>query len=60
MSFAVSHTIMQRAIEILEADEDIGICLECGEEQPAEKDARGYECDSCGEPEVYGAMEILV
>lgn len=51
---------IDRAMQIIEADEDIGICLICGNEQVAEPDARKYICDSCGQPEVYGAYEILI
>ena len=41
--------------------QSIGVCLDCGEEStyPVEPDARGYECESCGEPSVYGAEELL-
>ena len=38
-----------------------GFCLACGEEADGcEPDARGYECDSCGKRQVYGAAEILM
>ena len=37
-----------------------GICKACGETQEGcEPDARGYECEGCGEFEVYGAEELL-
>lgn len=42
-------------------NEDGGFCLACGE--PAygiEPDARRYECESCGERQVYGVDELLV
>jgi hypothetical protein len=43
------------------ADEGIGFCLACGEEQAGcEPDAREYECESCGAYKVYGAEEILL
>jgi len=48
-----------RATEILMADEDIGICKSCGAEQPAEQDARDYECEACGEMTVQGAMVLI-
>jgi anaerobic ribonucleoside-triphosphate reductase len=48
-----------RATEILMADEDIGICEACGEEQAAEQDARNYECEACGEARVQGAMVLI-
>jgi hypothetical protein len=38
-----------------------GFCLACGEEaMGCEPDARAYECESCGEREVYGAAELLI
>ena len=38
-----------------------GFCMACGEEADGcEPDARGYECESCEEMEVYGAEEILM
>lgn len=38
-----------------------GFCLACGEEQEGcEPDARGYTCESCDEPAVYGAEEVLM
>ncbi len=48
--------------EMIAADEDyIGFCLECGEEREAcEPDARNYECDGCGEKQVFGASEIIM
>jgi hypothetical protein len=38
-----------------------GLCVACGLEQGGcEPDAEGYECESCGEPRVFGAEELLV
>lgn len=38
-----------------------GFCLACGNEADScEPDAAGYECEACGEPEVYGSDEILL
>lgn len=38
-----------------------GICRACGEDAyQVEPDARRYECECCGEREVYGAEELLV
>lgn len=37
-----------------------GFCIQCGNEQEGcEPDAREYKCESCGEPAVYGACELL-
>jgi hypothetical protein len=38
-----------------------GFCIACGEDADGcEPDARGYECESCGRPKVYGAEELLL
>lgn len=38
-----------------------GFCRACGDEAyGVEPDARAYECESCGESEVYGVEELLV
>ena len=38
-----------------------GICLACGEIQPGcEPDARGYECEVCGEKKVFGLEEAMM
>ena len=38
-----------------------GFCIACGEEADGcEPDARGYECEACGENKVYGAEELLI
>ena len=37
-----------------------GFCVGCGEEAyGVEPDARRYTCESCGEPKVFGAEELL-
>lgn len=38
-----------------------GICIVCGNDQEGcEPDARNYECEACGEPQVFGAEELLM
>jgi hypothetical protein len=38
-----------------------GSCLACGAEADGcEPDAEQYTCESCGQPAVYGAAEILI
>ena len=38
-----------------------GFCIACGEEASGvEPDARKYECESCGEKQVYGAEELVM
>ena len=37
-----------------------GFCLACGEEAyDCEPDARNYECEVCGENQVFGAEEVM-
>ena len=51
-----------QAIERRESSLDNpGFCIACGHEQEGcESDARGYECEECGEGRVYGAEEVLL
>jgi hypothetical protein len=50
-----------RIFEAVESDEHMGFCLACGAEAyGVEPDARGYRCEECGEPRVFGAEEILL
>lgn len=56
---------LRRIVAALEraarSTEDPGFCLACGAEVGGvEPDARGDRCDSCGEPQVYGAEEVLM
>jgi hypothetical protein len=38
-----------------------GFCLACGADADGcEPDARGYECEVCGKPKVYGAEEVAL
>lgn len=38
-----------------------GFCIACGQDAySCEPDARGYECEYCGERAVYGAEELLM
>lgn len=42
-------------------DENIGICLLCGETQSGcEPNARRYKCEACGAMKVYGLDEALL
>jgi hypothetical protein len=48
-------------MEAVQDDDNSGFCLACGEQAwGVEPDARGYECESCGEKKVYGAEELLL
>ena len=38
-----------------------GMCLACNDEADGcEPDARNYECESCGEKQVFGASALLM
>ena len=51
----------EEVLELAEADNNLGICLACGEvAEGVEPDARKYRCESCGEHQVYGAEEALL
>ena len=51
----------ERLRELMEEDDNTGICTECGEEQSCvEPDARGYTCECCGQPTVIGVAELLL
>jgi hypothetical protein len=50
-----------RVVDLVSADDYVGICLFCGEEADCiEPDARDCKCSSCGMNKVYGAEEILI
>lgn len=48
--------------EAMEMNDNLeGGCLACGAiREGCEPDARNYECDVCGEREVYGAEELML
>ena len=52
---------LDRVMEAVERDDHEGLCGACGEEAyDVEPDARKYECEACGEHQVYGAEEWLL
>ena len=56
-----ANLTVDEVIEAVEADDNLGYCLACGEQaMGVEPDARRYVCESCGEHKVYGAPEILI
>jgi hypothetical protein len=58
---AKSPVTIDQIMAAVEQDDNLGICLACGEEQGGcEPDAREYECESCGARKVYGAEELLI
>ena len=48
--------------ELTEADAySSGFCIACGEQADGvEPDARGYMCECCDKPKVYGASELIL
>ncbi len=56
-----SKITLDQIIEAMDSDDSTGFCLACGEQAYGiEPDAHGYTCDSCGQPKVYGAEELLM
>lgn len=54
---------MNLTLEQLEeaVDKDGGFCIACGAIAfGIEQDARKYECEHCGEEQVYGASELII
>ncbi len=52
---------LDEVMRAVQDDEGVGFCVNCGYEQMGvEPDARGYECENCGQPKVYGAEELLL
>jgi DNA-directed RNA polymerase subunit RPC12/RpoP len=57
----MTRPTLDEVMEACEADDNIGFCIECGEEAYGiEPDARKYKCESCGALAVFGAEEILI
>ena len=51
------HKLAKKSMFGLESP---GLCLACGHEaDQVEPDAEGYACESCDEPKVYGAEQLL-
>ncbi len=60
MKIHASVTV-DRVVEAVQADEYLGFCVKCGEDQEGcEPDARKYDCHECGEQSEYGAEELLI
>lgn len=56
-----ANVTIDQVLQALAADDNLGFCLDCGAEaQCVEPDARRHKCESCGQPSVYGAEELLL
>jgi hypothetical protein len=56
-----SSITLDRIVEMVEDDDNRGICVYCGEDDyRVEPDASKYECEACGKNGVYGAAELLM
>ena len=54
-------SILDVVIEMVEEDNDSGICTACYEvAYGVEPDAEGYQCESCGALAVCGAEQFLL
>lgn len=52
---------LEQVMEAVAEDDSIGFCKACGAETSGvEPDARNYECEVCGERQVFGAEELLI
>jgi len=57
----ITDEMISKALDAIESDENLGICLSCGHEQcDTEPDAQNYECGECGNDSVFGAEEIIL
>ena len=53
--------ILQAAEDTMFGMENLGFCIACGGEHfSCEPDARNFECDECGEHQVFGAPELVL
>jgi len=61
LALKIHKSITQDAVIAAAREDDLlGFCVACGEEaHGVEPDARRYTCESCGQPSVYGAEELL-
>lgn len=53
--------IMEACERRLSTLDNPGFCLSCGNEQDGcEPDACNYECEACGETQVFGCEELMM
>ena len=56
-----ANVTLEAVMDQVESDDYLGFCLVCGEEAyGVEPDASEYKCETCGEPYIFGAEEILL
>ena len=57
----LKHLTLNQIMEAIEQDNSNGFCIACGAEAyGVEPDAEAYTCESCDEPKVYGAEQLLI
>ncbi len=60
-SITIERVVMAACSQGERELENPGFCVACGADADGcEPDARGYECEECGKPSVYGAEELLI
>jgi hypothetical protein len=56
-----AETVMEAVERSSRSLDNPGFCLACGAEiEGVEPDACGYDCEACGQPQVYGAEGLLL
>lgn len=55
------ETILDASNRTIFGNDFLGYCLSCGTEHDSvEPDAEEYECENCGEHQVYGIENIIM
>jgi Zn finger protein HypA/HybF involved in hydrogenase expression len=48
-------------VDEFDIEDNVGWCLTCGETvDNVEPDARGYTCEVCSKPRIYGLTELIL
>lgn len=61
MKYPTQSQVLKAAKSEMFGTENPGFCISCGAEADGcEPDASNYECEECGERQVFGAAECLM
>ena len=61
LGLLTQEEVLEAAEQEMYGMENDGFCLACGAQRgDCEPDAENYECDECGENEVFGAAQIIL